>query len=251
MQALRWGALLAAALALCGCDNSSASSQGGSSASSSRPGAGPKRYAADELPEVGERLPPLDEGRVEFASPKGWRLLSRDRKYLARFVKGKEDNALPRITVSLPIRAPEGIDNVTEDNASDFAAKMEESAKAVKGRKLLEPERPIILGDYVWSRHVRHLKGRSGDAAVQSLATARGGRLYLIELTVDSAGDSNEDFSKAIMAYRNTAYAVAASWKFLGDEPQPAAEPAEKEGKGDGAAAAEEKTDAKKPGKEE
>jgi hypothetical protein len=215
MQPSRWGALLAAGLALAGCDNPSPSSQPVSSAPSSQQAAGFKKYVAKDLPAVGERLPPLDDQRVEFAAPKDWRLLSRDRKYVARFVKGKEDNSLPRITVSaLPAEA--GMEDVSEENVSAFAEKMQDRSQAVEGRKLLEPERPIVLGDHAWSRHVRHLRGRSGHAVVQSLATARGGRLYLIELTVDSAGDSNDDFAKAILAHRNTAYAVAASWKFLG-----------------------------------
>jgi hypothetical protein len=216
MQPSRWGALFGAALALAGCDDPSASSQTGSASSSSQQVAAPKRYASADLPKVGERLPPLDEGRVEFAAPLDWRTLPRDRKYVARFVKGKEDNSLPRITVSA-MPAPEGVEDVTKENASDFAAAMQEQSKAVAGRKMLEPERPIVLGDYAWSRHVRQLRGRAGDAAVQSLATARGGRLYVIELTVESASDANEDFAQAILAHRNTAYAVAASWKFVGD----------------------------------
>ena len=222
MQPSQWGALIAAALVLTGCDHPSVSSQGDAASASPEQASAIKRYAATDLPEVGERLPPLDEGRVEFASPKDWRTLARDRKYLARFVKGKEDNSLPRITVSA-MTGPPDVADVTEENASDFAAAMQELSKAVAGRKLLEPERPIVLGDYVWSRHVRQLRGRTGDAAVQSLATARGGRLYVIELTVESASDASDDFAKAILAHRDMAYAVAASWKFVGDEATPAA----------------------------
>ncbi|HZL88702.1 MAG TPA: hypothetical protein VFB96_10045 [Pirellulaceae bacterium] len=216
MRPTFWGALLAASLLLAGCDHSTGGRQPGSSASSAQQPAGPKRYTAEDLPEVGERLPPLDDGRVDFAAPKDWRTLSRDWKFLARFVKGQQDNSLPRITVSAMPASP-AMEDVTEENVGEFTGQMQSRSQEVEGRKLLEPERPIILGDHAWSRHVRQLRGRSGHAVVQSLATARGGRLYLIELTVDSAGDSNDDFAKAILTHRDTAYAVAASWKFLGE----------------------------------
>lgn len=225
MQPWHLGALLAAALALGGCDKSSPSSQpaDGPPAAAKGEAAGPKKYEASDLPAVAEPLPPLDGGRVEIAPPKGWRVLPRDSKFLARFVKGKEDNDLPRITVSA-MAAPEGIADVTEATVAEFAAQMQKRSDAVPGRRMLEPERPILLGENAWSRHVRHLKASNGHAPLQSLATARAGRLYLIELTVAAKGDSTSDFAKAILAHRDAAYAVATSWRFLGEAAEPPTE---------------------------
>jgi hypothetical protein len=186
-----------------------------------------KTYAAADLPAVVEARLVLDGGRIELSPPEGWKVLPRDSKYLIRLVKGTAENSLPRLTVTAE-SAPEGTSDVTEANVAEFSAQMEKRSAAVAGRKILEPERPIIVGDYPWSRHVRQLSARgtsSGLAAVQSLATARGGRLYVIELTVESPGDSSDDFAKAVLAHRDAAYALAANWKFVGAAAEPAAAP--------------------------
>ena len=202
-----------------GCGGATDSAQpAGDAKPAARQDAALKTYAAADLPAVEEPLPPLDDGAVLMSPPKGWRRLPRDSKYLVRLVKGAEENSLPRITVTAE-PAPENVADVTQENAAEFAAQMEELSAAVQGRKLLEPERPIVLGDYVWSRHVRQLRARgskTGLAVVQSLATARGGRLYTIELTVTAPGESSTDFAAAVRAHRDEAYALAANWKFLG-----------------------------------
>ncbi len=233
-------AILAAGMALSGCGSPSDPSQRAAGVAPAAKGetAAPKRYAAADLPAVAVPLTNLD-GDVELAPPQGWRVLSRDPKYLARFVKSQGDNSLPRITVSPSMPAPEGIKDVSEENVAEFAEKMQQRSAAVPGRKMLEPERPIIVGDYVWSRHVRQLGLRGGGrAAVQSLATARGGRLYLIELTVESPGETTDEIAAAILKERDAAYAVAASWKFIGesaeseptkDSPPESAPPPEKQ----------------------
>jgi hypothetical protein len=211
-------------LAGCGGPTDSAQPAGNAKPAAKRQDAALKTYAAADLPAVEEPLPPLDDGTVLLSPPKGWRRLPRDSKYLLRLVKGAEENSLPRITVTAE-PAPENMADVTEENAAEFAALMEELSAAVQGRKLLEPERPIVLGDYVWSRHVRQLRARgskTGLAVVQSLTTARGGRIYTLELTVSAAGESSTDFAAAVRAHRDEAYALAANWKFLGAAAEPA-----------------------------
>jgi hypothetical protein len=235
----RWGLLLSFSLVMAGCEGATNSKQPGgtSESSASADAVAVKRYAPEDLPSVEDFLPPLDDGRVELAPPKGWRLLPRDPKYLVRLVKGEEDNSLPRLTVQVEDAAEE-VSDVTEGNMAQFAAQMEKRSAAVAGRKILEPERPIVLGKVIWSRHVRQLRYHGGQAAVQSLTTARGGRIYRLELTVDSPGDSTADFAKALLAHRDAAYALAANWKFSGaaseastaasakDEPPTKADPA-------------------------
>jgi hypothetical protein len=228
-----WSAvLLALGLVLPGCGKPSDSKQPKpDSTSALKSPAELKSYAAADLPAVVEARLVLDGGRVELSPPEGWKVLPRDSKYLIRLVKGTAHNSLPRLTVTAE-SAPEGTSDVTEANVAEFSAQMEQLSAAVQGRKILEPERPILVGDYAWSRHVRQLSARgtsSGLAAVQSLATARSGRLYVIELTVESPGDSSRDMASAVMAHRNAAYALAANWKFIGAAAEPATAPPEKE----------------------
>lgn len=210
----RWPLVMVAmALAVAGCDTAARDED--RPAAKDQPSS-IKSYDAADLPKVADPLPTfLDEGRVEVSPPEGWRVLQRDRKYLARFVKNRGDNSLPRITISA-LPAVGGIDDVSEDNLAEFTERMQARAVSVKNRRMLEPCRPVILGDIPWSRHVRYISA-SGPAAVQALETARGGRLYVIELIVQAKEDSDEAFAAAILTERDTAYAVAANWRFVGE----------------------------------
>lgn len=181
---------------------------------------GPKRYDADNLPPVAEPLPPLDGGRVQFAPPQEWKLLPRDSKYLARLVKGKP-NELPRIVVSAMPTAAGEIADVAEENFTEFVKERKKASAAVKGRKMIEPVRPIILAGRPWARHVRYVEFSGSPAALQSLETARGGRRYVIELTVQAASNRADDMAKAILEHRDAAYALAANWRFLDESPAP------------------------------
>ena len=217
----RWSLVMVAmALAVAGCDTAARDED--RPAAKDQPSS-IKSYDAADLPKVADPLPTfLDEGRFEVSPPKGWRVLSRERKYEARFTKHPDPNRLPRITISA-LPAVGGIDDVSEDNLAAFIERMQARAVAVKSRRMLEPCRPVILGDIPWSRHVRYISA-SGPAAVQALETARGGRLYVIELIVQAKEDSDEAFAAAILTERDTAYAVAANWRFVGEA---AAAPAE------------------------
>ena len=227
MRQSSMGALLTAIAVLVSCGNLSCSrpqsSNGAESPSSDDQELDPeiKRYTAAELPAVGQPLIPLDQGRVQFAPPDNWSVLPRDSRYLARFVKGEGPNSLPRITITA-MGAPEETRDVTEENAALFAAQMQAKSEAQMGRRILESCRPVTLGTRIWSRHVRYVELNRQSCVLQSLETARDGRLYAIELIVQSDGKTNEDFAKAILAHRNEAYAVAANWKFLKELSEPA-----------------------------
>ena len=75
-------------------DTSNKRGKGESPASAAQPtgdessaASGLRQRTVDELPPVGDYLPPLDGGKVEVAGPASWNLLPRDSKYLVRFVK--------------------------------------------------------------------------------------------------------------------------------------------------------------------
>jgi hypothetical protein len=174
-----------------------------------------KRREVETLPEVDSYLPPLDEGRVRVAPPKGWRILSRDAKYLARFTKG-EASSLPRIAVLAADSPSPEITNATE---ADMPALLELlTAKSKEGKKKpLEPVRPIILGDQLFARHVRLARYNDAPCAIVSLQTVKDGRLYTVELYVEAGSDGN-DYPKFLKQDQDKAYAVAGNMKF-GDEP--------------------------------
>lgn len=217
------GALMAVILAAAGCDKpSSPQPSSPQPAPSHAPAGEVKTYSAAELPAVGEPLPPLDQGRVEFAPPQGWQVLSRQSQFLARF--SPQGKSKPEIRISA-MSAPDDT-NVTRENAAAFASQMQARSEAVSGRRILEPCRPVVLGDQVWSRHVRHVSMNRQPTVLQSLETARDGRLYAIDLYVPCAGETDQDIAKAIMAHRDEAYAVAANWKFLKESRPPADVPA-------------------------
>src|SRR5687767_12488560 len=87
----RWPLVMVAmALAVAGCDTAARDED--RPAAKDQPSS-IKSYDAADLPKVADPLPTfLDEGRVEVSPPEGWRVLQRDRKYLARFVKNRGDN---------------------------------------------------------------------------------------------------------------------------------------------------------------
>lgn len=188
-----------------------------------------KRRPASELPAVGAYLPPLDDGRVEVAPPADWNTMSRDARYLARFVKGKASE-LPRITVTAWDTPLPEITELTEANAGQLAAELVTQMKKDK-KTVPEPPKPIILGDTLFLRHVRRAKLASGDnVVVQALDTVRGGRIYTVELIAMIDAPRPEQYEASLTAHRDEGYAVAANLKFSGSEPAspPAAEsPAE------------------------
>lgn len=194
-------------LALAGC--------GGASKVEAPPEAAPvaeeiKRRSADEMPAIDGYLPPLDDGRVEIAPPAGWKVLSRRPNYLANFTKGKASE-LPRISITVG-EPPEGLDDVTEENAAEFARAIAKRLKSEKKTSIAEPPKPIILGDVVWSRHVRNPLNAGDPVAIQTLQTIRGGRLYTIDLMINVP--SPENYAAALQIERDQAYAVAANMKW-------------------------------------
>ena len=171
-----------------------------------------KRRTIDDLPPIGEYLPPLDAGKVEIAPPANWNRIPRGSKWLAAFCKGKVSD-LPRITVDADFPPPSFGDDVTEDNVDALADALNKQL-ATERRKVEEPCRPIILGDTLFLRHVRLAQG---PAVIQSLQTVRNGRLYTVELIADVNAPRHEEYDASLTQYRDFGYAVAANMKFAED----------------------------------
>lgn len=194
--------VLAAGVALIGCGEAPTTGESTSAG-------GVKQYLATSLPKVEQQLPALDEGRIEIPTPDGWAFASQSKGLITRFhLKGR--TGIPQIIVKVDPAAG-GIDAVTAQNVAAYAEQLQAELDAQVQQKkttLLEPARPILLGDQPWARYVVSGKLPGKELATierQILRTTQAGRSYTIELQVRS----NE-----LGAHRDHAYAIAAGVKF-------------------------------------
>lgn len=169
-----------------------------------------KKISTSKLPPLGDALPALDGGRVDqLAPPKGWDLLPRDNKYVARFATKKTNpNDLPRILVTVE-PASDFTDDVTGDNVAEFAQSLADD------KKYLESPKPMLIGDNAYARYVTQAKKGSRTVERQFLETVFDGRRYAVVLEV---------FAEDLLKNRDLAYAVAAGIKYTapgGSTPQP------------------------------
>ena len=176
-----------------------------------------------DLPAVDDRLyPAIDEGRVEFTLPAGWKPLVSSKGYQMTCSPDENPtNTSPKITMScqamLDVKG-----STTEKNAASHAESLQKLLIANK-KKPIESCRPIILGDRPWIRHVRKSDALGVVAAIQSLQTVKSGRLITIELTVpatDNPGDAQKpiNYESELLAQRDFAYTLAAHLKFPKDK---------------------------------
>lgn len=159
-----------------------------------------KKYDADGLPNVGDSLPPLEQGNLEISPPEGWIVLPYNKNYVCVFAE-KSGGKLPRIAVKANDKIIDAFDKVTEENVAAYSA-----ALKIEGKEIIEPAKPIILGDNAYARFVKDAAYKNERAEVQVLMTQHLGRTYLIELQVDAGG---------LKKFRDQAYAVAANLKFV------------------------------------
>jgi len=170
---------------------------------------GVKQYTAAQLPKAEQQLPALDGGRIELPTPDGWAFASQGKGLLTRFhLKGR--TGIPQIVVKAE-DSPSGIATVTASNVGEYAEQVQTDLDAQVAQKratVLEPARPLLLGNNAWARYVLSAKlpGRSqATLERQVLRTTRAGRTYTIDLQVD-----NTDLAK----HRDHAYAIAAGVRF-------------------------------------
>ncbi len=182
-----------------------------------------KQYKLSELPKLGDPLPPLDGGRVQLAPPTGWHVLPRSSDYVTGFYK-TDRNKLPRIIIDGADEA-DGPATLTAAELPAFVKKIEAEVNKdlTDNEVLLEPVRPLILGDTPCARYVRAAKIRVLSSAVAAeqmfLVTVLNGRRYTLRLQV-AKGE--------LLGARDACYSVAAHLKPAEGAPSgPAAEPEE------------------------
>jgi hypothetical protein len=171
---------------------------------------GAKVIDVKTLPKLEDSLPPLDEGRIEVAAPEGWRPMSRNMDFVARFApKGVSGSTPPRILVTAAAAPGDSPKTLTASDAAAFEAYMGPILdKELSGKKdIRETPRTLIIGDRPWSRYVLARKTKQGvPVDGQVLKTVANGRIYTMELQVYHQTNMIE--------FRDEAYAIAAGMKF-------------------------------------
>jgi len=157
---------------------------------------------------LGDYLPPLDGGRIEIATPDGWKPMPRDSKYVVRFTELDSGGGLPRIDVVVEENKLGGFTDVTESNVADFTAAVAKELKA-NGTAVIETPIPMVIGSVPCARYVSHLKLQIGVGTIlverQTLALLHAGRLYKIDLLVTL---------NKLTESRDAAYAVCSGLRF-------------------------------------
>jgi hypothetical protein len=169
---------------------------------------GIKRRSAEDLPAVGDYLPPLDDGKVEIAGPEGWIQLPGTSKHLVAFAPDKS-KAYPRINVTAGDSPLPVLGDLTEENAAQFVTVLDEPYRK-KRKSLPEAGKPIVLGGTPFIRQVRLVSINKKQLAVQWLSTVQKGRHYTVELFCEVDPAKPEDYATPLTVARDFAYAVAA-----------------------------------------
>ena len=141
------------------------------------PGKSPTVVSTQELPSLGDYLPPLDGGRIEFAPPKGWNVPPASSDYVVRVQKSAKEN-FPSIVVTA--EDSEGIANTSAENVKEFAGRV---AAAVKKDK--SAVTPMEIGKFVGVAYRKRAKVKKPVTRILEvlyLETVVAGRKYRIEL---------------------------------------------------------------------
>jgi hypothetical protein len=176
----------------------------GDSASPPRPS---DATGVETLAELGDYLPPLDDGRIEVAPPKGWHCPPRSHLYVFRAQKSVQER-YPRLVVTAE-DVGDDVADVSEANVDQFA---KQTAAALN--KSPSEVLPVVLGDFVgvaYRRRGREEKSVSRIVDLLYLDTVVGGRKYSIVLRTEEG---------MLEAGKPYLYAVAKGIRFLPSETQ-------------------------------
>ncbi len=162
---------------------------------------------ATKLPAVEHAAPPLDEGRVQLSLPADWPWAPRSKDYLIK-AQFSRDSRFPNVTIYAEQAAE--IENVTADNALEFATNIQKTLDAElapQGVKLAENVRAVRIGKFLGVEYVRRAKIGADSVERLFLVTVQQGRKYAVELRV---------LQGTLPQFRPLGRAVAASMSFPG-----------------------------------
>ena len=189
-----------------GCSGGGSADKSGAAASG---GAKPSDVLAEKL---GDYMPPLDQGRLEIAAPKGWNWANPGGGVLVAFKpQDAEVNALPRVLLTVEDSPFLELDDVTSANVEELVSLVADSLGEAKPQ---EPVRAVTAAGQPFAQYTLLAKRRSQIVVQQILKTIVGGRAYTLQLEV-----YQPQFDQHKMALN----VIAASMKFPArDGAQPA-----------------------------
>lgn len=193
-------------LLLAGCGGTEDPVPTGDNSSADTTSTAVKHIDAAKLSQLGDYLPPLDDGRVEIAPPARWIPRTKSKDFLCAFSKDKGAQ-VPSIVVKVASPTTgEAFNEVTAENVAEFAVALKaELASGSSAKTILEQPLPMLIGRMPVARYVKAAEINNLPAEVQVLSTIHDGRMYTIELRVRP---------EEIKRYRDDGYAVAAGLKF-------------------------------------
>jgi hypothetical protein len=156
-----------------------------------------------KLPPVNDRLPPLDDGRVEIAMPADWKAGERVKGRLA-WAFMKSGRPYPAIIVTAA--DADDVQTLTPQEIQGFESQVQEEQDA-EGVQLIQKVHAIQVGDFLGVEYIRRAKtdtGKTVDRLI--LETTSGGRRYRIEM---------QTLMGTTLESRPIALSVANSLKFL------------------------------------
>jgi len=136
----------------------------------------PLQVDLGRMPQLGDYMSGLDNGRLDVAPPEGWTLGSRSKGYVVRFLRSDQEQ-YPMILVTG--EDYQGPLDVSSDNVEDFARRIKEE-ESVGG-----PVEPIVVGRFVGVTYRKRGKEpRSVNRILERLLveTIVAGRKYGVEL---------------------------------------------------------------------
>jgi len=157
----------------------------------------------ENLPKLGDYMPPLDDERIEVAPPAGWHIPSASSKYIVRFQTDVQTK-YPSIIVTGKDYEP--IFRVSKDNVKQFAAQ-------VKSAESLSSVEPIEVGKFIGVTYGKRAKEKQSINKILErlfLDTVVAGRRYSIELRTREG---------SLVEAQPYLFAVANGIKFLKAEP--------------------------------
>ncbi len=137
------------------------------------------RLVSGRLPELGDYLPPLDEGRLEVAPPKEWIVSPRSEKYIVRF-QADSGSAYP--TVLVMGSNSERFKTVTPENLEAFAKSVAAELESAGTKTTVKMGR---IGDLIGVTYTRRAKVKDNFGGIVErlfFDTVVAGRRYQFEL---------------------------------------------------------------------
>ncbi|GAB6166393.1 hypothetical protein JCM19992_23930 [Thermostilla marina] len=210
-----WGGILLASVVV-GCSNQTSPADSAKSQETAIPDS-----AAGPLPELGEYLPPLDEGRLETAPPADWIVPPRSNKYLVRY---QGDPVAPYPSIIFTVEEESEIDNVDATNIGKF---LEITANRLKAAGRSATVEAIRCGDHYGATYRRRATVKGSNEVLERLfiETVVDGRRYIIELRTDM-GRLDIDRLALLAVFNGLRFPLhAESFDEIDESEEPAAEP--------------------------